>query len=122
VRYQAALRPDRMKQGDFHSNRFSPHRDFVGLDSDFSLSILRPVSGINSPAPSLGELKKLLLSLLRKPKCAGANLVLSSQCAPVFTDAGAHSLLGRYVRSTFVRDLTFALLINKKKLTLIRRS
>jgi len=29
VRYQAALRPDRMKQGDFHSNRFSQNRDFA---------------------------------------------------------------------------------------------
>jgi hypothetical protein len=37
VRYQAALRPDRMKQGDSHSNRFSSYRDLPGFDLDFSL-------------------------------------------------------------------------------------
>jgi hypothetical protein len=37
VRYQAALRPDRMKQGDSHSNRFSSYRDLPRFDLDFSL-------------------------------------------------------------------------------------
>jgi hypothetical protein len=65
-----------MKQGDFHSNRFFPDRDFPGLDSDFvGFCFQCPVSRINSAAPSLGELKRLLSPLLRKRKHAGANLI-----------------------------------------------
>jgi hypothetical protein len=104
-----------MKQGDFHSTRFSPHRDFVGLDSDFSL-LIRP-SGFRNKlsCSSFGRTRKAFAFAVTKTKMRRRKPRFSTQRAPVFSNAGTHSLLGRYVRSIFVRDLAFTLLFNKKK-------
>jgi hypothetical protein len=64
-----------LKQGDFHSNRFSSYRGFAWVDLDFrTFWFDRPVSRMNSPVRSVGELKKLLPPVLRKRKYAGAKL------------------------------------------------
>jgi hypothetical protein len=104
-----------MKQGDFHSNRFSPHRDFVGLDSDFSLSI--PPSGFRNKLSCsiFGRTQKAFASAVTKTKMRRRKPRFSTQRAPVFSNAGALSLLGRYVRSIFVRDLAFTLLLIRRR-------
>jgi hypothetical protein len=104
-----------MKQGDFHSTRFSPHRDFVGLDSDFSLSI--PPSGFQNKllCSIFGRTQKAFASPVTKTKMRRHKPHFSTQRASVFADAGAHSLLGGYVRSIFVRDLAFTLLLIRRR-------
>jgi hypothetical protein len=68
--------PTGLKQGDFHSNRFSSYRDLPGVDLDFlAFWFDRPVFGINSSVGSPGRLKKPLPPLLRKPENADASLI-----------------------------------------------
>jgi hypothetical protein len=68
--------PTGLKQGDFHSNRFSSSQDLPGVDLDFLAFWLdRPVFRINSSDRSPDKLKKPLPPLLRKPENAGASLI-----------------------------------------------
>ncbi len=97
--------PTGLKQGDFHSNRFSSYRGFAWVDLDFrTFWFDRPVFGIKSSVRSPGNPKKPLSPLLRKPENARASLIF-----PVrrrwFSRASACILYGAlsFARDSFTR-------------------